>query len=69
MIFICVLDRAAVLERMPVVDRTLPGPTNGDLIKESPQDSNPCKALPGVPVIPLEPKSQVFEIVFALTDL
>lgn len=49
-----------MLERMPVVDKTLPASANGDLIKEAIKESNQTKPLAGVPVAPLEPANQVF---------
>ncbi|MCI4377945.1 hypothetical protein PGIGA_G00209270 [Pangasianodon gigas] len=55
--------RAAVLERMPVVDRSLPGSTNGDLIRESAKESkDQSKPLAGVTVLPLEPANQVCDL-------
>ncbi|KAI5103905.1 AP-1 complex subunit gamma-like 2, partial [Silurus meridionalis] len=50
--------RAAVLERMPVVDKNLPG----DLIKESPKDPSQTKPLAGVSVLPPEPAAQVCDL-------
>lgn len=52
-----------MLERMPVVDKNLPGSTNGDLIREPAKDSNQPKPLVGVSVLPQEPANQVFKIV------
>ncbi|MCJ8732073.1 hypothetical protein PDJAM_G00206840 [Pangasius djambal] len=61
--------RAAVLERMPVVDRSLPGSTNGDLIRESAKDcKDQGKPLAGVPVLPLEPANQVCDLLDLLIE-
>ncbi|KAB5579850.1 hypothetical protein PHYPO_G00199690 [Pangasianodon hypophthalmus] len=61
--------RAAVLERMPVVDRSLPGSSNGDLIRESAKDSkDQSKPLAGVTVLPLEPANQVCDLLDLLGE-
>lgn len=56
MLFVYHLDRAAVLERMPVADKNLTGSANRDAIRESTKDSKPLAA---VSVLPPEPANQV----------
>lgn len=51
-----------MLERMPVVDKNLPGSANGELIRESTKEPNQPKQLAGVSVLSLEPANQVFQI-------
>ncbi|KAM9500755.1 AP-1 complex subunit gamma-like 2 [Clarias gariepinus] len=60
--------RAAVLERMPVVDKNVPASTNGDLIRESSEGSDQRKPLAGVSVLPLEPANQVCDLLDLLGD-
>ncbi|XP_053359604.1 AP-1 complex subunit gamma-like 2 [Clarias gariepinus] len=60
--------RAAVLERMPVVDKNVPASTNGDLIRESSEGSDQRKPLAGVSVLPLEPANQVCDLLDLLGE-
>ncbi|XP_035392092.1 AP-1 complex subunit gamma-like 2 [Electrophorus electricus] len=54
--------RAAVLERMPVIDKSSPGDTLGDLTGEVTKDSSLSKPVPGGSTLPLEPASQAFDL-------
>lgn len=67
MLFVRHPDRAAVLERMPAVEKNSPVSTNGDVIRESIKDPNQHKPLAGVSVLPLEPANQVFFLDRVLT--
>ncbi|TSO57288.1 AP-1 complex subunit gamma-1 [Bagarius yarrelli] len=60
--------RAAVLERMPVVDKNLSGSINGDEIRETTKKTSQLIPLAGVPVLPLEPTNQVCSLLDLLGE-
>ncbi|XP_017326855.1 AP-1 complex subunit gamma-like 2 [Ictalurus punctatus] len=60
--------RAAVLERMPAVEKNSPISTSGDVIRESIKDPNQHKPLAGVSVLPLEPANQACDLLDLLGE-
>lgn len=53
------LCRAAVLERMPVIEKNSPGHTNGESTGEPVKDIQPAKVKQGGPLLPQQPANQV----------
>uniref|UniRef100_A0A8C9XYD9 AP-1 complex subunit gamma n=1 Tax=Sander lucioperca TaxID=283035 RepID=A0A8C9XYD9_SANLU len=54
--------RAAVLERMPVIEKNSPGHTNGESAGEAIKDIQPAKIKQGEPLLPPQPANQVHYI-------
>lgn len=57
--FLC---RAAVLERMPVIEKNSPGHTNGESTGEAIKEIKSAKVKQGEPVLPQQPANQVHYI-------
>lgn len=53
------LHRAAVLERMPVIEKTSLGHINGELAEKTVKEIQPAKLKQGEPLLPLQPANQV----------
>lgn len=53
------LHRAAVLERMPVIEKNSPGHTNGESAGEPMKEIQPPKVKQGEPLLPQQPANQV----------
>ncbi|XP_039671161.1 AP-1 complex subunit gamma-like 2 [Perca fluviatilis] len=54
--------RAAVLERMPVIEKNSPGHTNGESTGEAIKDIQPAKVKQGEPLLPPQPANQVCDL-------
>ncbi|XP_047445308.1 AP-1 complex subunit gamma-like 2 [Mugil cephalus] len=54
--------RAAVLERMPVIEKNSPGHTNGESTGETVKEVKPAKVKQGEPVLPPQPANQVCDL-------
>ncbi|TMS09704.1 AP-1 complex subunit gamma-1 [Larimichthys crocea] len=54
--------RAAVLERMPVIEKNSPGHTNGESTGEPVKDIQPAKVKQGGPLLPQQPANQVCDL-------
>lgn len=53
------LCRAAVLERMPVIEKTSLGQTNGETLGEQVKHNQPAKVKQGELLLPQQPANQV----------
>ncbi|XP_029309248.1 AP-1 complex subunit gamma-like 2 [Cottoperca gobio] len=54
--------RAAVLERMPVIEKNSPGHTNGESMGDAIKDIQPAKMKQGEPLLALQPANQVCDL-------
>ncbi|KAG7227387.1 hypothetical protein INR49_000392 [Caranx melampygus] len=54
--------RAAVLERMPVIEKNSPGHTNGESAGETVKEIQPAKVKQGEPLPPSQPANQVCDL-------
>ncbi|XP_018533049.1 AP-1 complex subunit gamma-like 2 [Lates calcarifer] len=54
--------RAAVLERMPVIEKNSPGHTNGESAGEPMKEIQPPKVKQGEPLLPQQPANQVCDL-------
>ncbi|XP_071347377.1 AP-1 complex subunit gamma-like 2 [Trachinotus anak] len=54
--------RAAVLERMPVIEKNSPGHTNGESAGEAMKEIMPPKVKKGEPLLPQQPANQVCDL-------
>ncbi|XP_041848871.1 AP-1 complex subunit gamma-like 2 [Melanotaenia boesemani] len=59
--------RAAVLERMPVIEKNSPGHTNGEATGENIKEVQPAKIIQGEVMLPQQPANQVCDLLDLLS--